>query len=122
MMACQWGWSDVVDRLIQLKCNIHTAMQDGTTALFLAAQGGHSDIIRSLIYACEARGREVGIFVVAPRRDGAAPLFIAAQMGHAECVRILLENQAEVDQCRLVSRTDGTLYCDLRKTIHLGNY
>ncbi len=52
----------------------------------------------------EARGRDVGILVAAPRKDGAAPLFIAAQSGNAECAKLLLQAGAEVDQPRLVSK------------------
>ena len=77
--------------------------QDGTTALFLAAQSGFPSIVNLLISACRQRHRSVGILEAAPRKDGASPLFIAAQMGNIECVKILLENGSEVDQSRIVS-------------------
>ena len=102
MCACQWGRLEAARALLSHTCNIHKAMGDGTTALFLAAQAGHAGLVRALVDECARRGRDVGIFVAAPRRDGASPLFIAAQMGFKECVQILLEGGAEVDQARLV--------------------
>lgn len=123
MCACQWGWKDVAQELIDNQCNIHKAMkvdidhflryrilkrltpdhsQDGTTALFLATQNGFTDLVQLLIDECRHRKRNVGILVAAPRKDGASPLFIAAQMGYLECVKMLIANGAEVDQSRIV--------------------
>ena len=56
-----------------------------------------------LLDACKSRNRDLGIFSSAPRRDGSSPLFIASQLGYFDCVKVLLENEAEVDQSRIVS-------------------
>uniref|UniRef100_A0A182YFX8 ANK_REP_REGION domain-containing protein n=1 Tax=Anopheles stephensi TaxID=30069 RepID=A0A182YFX8_ANOST len=66
--------------------------QDRATPLFIAAQNGHSLVLKLLLAA--------GANPDAPRNDGATPLWIAAQMGHDHVVKILLHNGAVVDAVR----------------------
>lgn len=71
-------------------------VQDGATALFIAAQNGHVRILEVLL--------EHGAKTDAARTDGATPLWIGAQMGHDHVVRRLLKAGAKVDATRHVSR------------------
>uniref|UniRef100_A0A182VUS2 Uncharacterized protein n=1 Tax=Anopheles minimus TaxID=112268 RepID=A0A182VUS2_9DIPT len=66
--------------------------QDRATPLFIAAQNGHSLVLKLLLAA--------GANPDASRNDGATPLWIAAQMGHDHVVKILLHNGALVDAVR----------------------
>lgn len=69
--------------------------QDHATPLFIAAQNGHSAVLKLLLAA--------GAHPDTPRNDGATPLWIAAQMGHDHIVKLLLLHGAFVDAVRCVS-------------------
>ena len=61
----------------------------GKTALFMAAQNGHLEVVRLLI--------EAGADKAAAHSTGATAVFIAAQNGHLEVVRLLIEAGADKD-------------------------
>src|SRR3989339_521673 len=78
-----------------LKWNSQTT-DKGTTALYVAAQNGHTQIVELLLAA--------GANVNSPRTDnGMTPLLIAAQNGHAQIMQLLLAAGANVD----IQRTDS---------------
>ena len=62
----------------------------GCSLLYLAANAGHLESVRSLIIA--------GVNVNQARNDGATPFFIAAQMGHHAVVELLIQNGADINQ------------------------
>ncbi|XP_049910413.1 ankyrin repeat domain-containing protein 29 isoform X3 [Epinephelus moara] len=115
-VASQYGHSKVVDTLLKNGANVHDQlnvsqvfcplslavplsvrnMMDGATALFLAAQEGHVNVIRQLLSS--------GAKVNQAREDGTAALWMAAQMGHSEVVRVLLLRGADRD----ADRQDGS--------------
>uniref|UniRef100_A0A182NEL8 ANK_REP_REGION domain-containing protein n=1 Tax=Anopheles dirus TaxID=7168 RepID=A0A182NEL8_9DIPT len=68
------------------------SQEDRATPLFIAAQNGHSLVLKLLLAA--------GASADAARNDGATPLWIAAQMGHDHVVKILLHNGAFIDAVR----------------------
>jgi len=69
-----------------------------STALFLAAQNGHLEVVRELVKA--------GARVDSARVDiGAVPLTVSAERGHIEVVRCLIEAGANVNHAR---SNDGT--------------
>ena len=59
-------------------------MNDGTTALMLAAQDGHVEIVRLLL--------ESGADKHLAMNDGRTALIVAPQRGHLEIVELLLES------------------------------
>ena len=61
-----------------------------STALFKAAQFGHTDCLQVLLQA----GADIEI----PNQDQATPLYVAAQNGHAKCIKILIDADANVNQ------------------------
>ena len=65
------------------------AGSDGATPLFMAAQGGHTEIAALLL----KNGAKVDV----AWNDGVTPLFMAAQNGHAALAALLLQNGAKVD-------------------------
>ena len=67
---------------------------DGSSAVCMAAQNGHLEVVRVLI--------EAGASVDQAMEDGRTPLFLAAMKGHVEVVRALVEVDADklVRTCR----------------------
>lgn len=77
------GHADVVDLLVRYGADPARPKRGGATALFLAAQEGHLEVVRRLV---ERHGQDPA----APRDDGKTPLFIAAQGGHLPVVEYLV--------------------------------
>jgi ankyrin repeat protein len=63
--------------------NVNAATNYGATALYAAAQEGHTDAVRALL----AAGGNIDAMC---HEDGTTPLYMAAQHGHADAVRMLL--------------------------------
>ena len=59
---------------------------DGSTALIIASQNGHADVVSLLL------GKE-GVDVNQATNDGRTPLYIASWKGHSEVVSMLLAKQ-----------------------------
>lgn len=70
-------------------------LQDGSTALFLAAQEGHLQVVHFLL--------KIGAGINVQRKDGTSALWMACQQGRSEVVKLLLEQQADAD----CPRADG---------------
>eukprot|EP01061_Rhynchopus_euleeides_P015031 TRINITY_DN257_c0_g1_i4.p3 TRINITY_DN257_c0_g1~~TRINITY_DN257_c0_g1_i4.p3 ORF type:complete len:111 (+),score=6.22 TRINITY_DN257_c0_g1_i4:384-716(+) len=67
-------------------------MDDGATPCFIAADDGHTDVLRILITEGQADVNKA-------KNDGRTPCFIAAQNGHADALHILIaEGQADVNK------------------------
>lgn len=64
-----------------------SALQDGTTALHLAAHSGSAQAVQLLISS--------GVSVHAQDCDGQTPLFEAAAAGHTQAAVALLQNGAD---------------------------
>ncbi|KAM5386800.1 hypothetical protein ACJZ2D_000093 [Fusarium nematophilum] len=77
-MAARSGHRGIVDMLLKAGAKYDPKEKDGETPLWLAAQGGHDQIVKMLL----SKGRR--------------PIHQAAMNGHTEVVRLLLANQ-EVD-------------------------
>ena len=75
---------------LQAVDGVDTADDAGFTPLFVAAQEGHTDVVRSLI---DSGGTNVDV----PSGEGATPLAIASECGHLEIVRQLAAAGSAVD-------------------------
>ncbi|MHC4620631.1 MAG: ankyrin repeat domain-containing protein [Planctomycetota bacterium] len=73
-----------------VKANVNVEQTNGTTALMVAAQNGHMEIVKALL---EAKA-DVNI---QRKTDGVTALWMAAQNGHVEVVKLLLESKADVN-------------------------
>ena len=87
-----------VQALIENKADVNAVNKDGATPLFMAAQGGHREIMALLLdHGADAKQ--------ARRNDGVSPLYIAAQQGHREIVALLLNHGADAKQGTTNGRT-----------------
>lgn len=100
--------------LLKAGATVDCSSVDGGTALFVACQGGHANIVKELLNA----GANVNAFMKVtlewlsleslltrfpPTQDRATPLFISAQNGHRTVLLMLLTAGANAD----VPRNDG---------------
>ncbi len=87
--AAQDGDERAISLLLTSGLPVDTVHESGATALYLAAQNGHAEIVKVLLAANANPNKTVG-------EDGFAPLGMAAYMGHAPVVRLLLNAGANV--------------------------
>ena len=76
---------------------VDAAAKDGSTALMLAAQGGHAEAIEALV----TKGAEVN----AANERGTTPLMMAAAGGHLKAIEALVTKGAEVNAAAKYGRT-----------------
>lgn len=81
-VAAHYGRKDVMQYLISKGADVTRKKLGGATALWLAAQEGHLDIVKLLVEKHKMSPEQ-------PRDDGKPPIFIAAQRGQDEMVRYL---------------------------------
>ncbi len=91
VMAVKHDEREITSGLLSLsrKVDMHAKDQYGNTALTLAAEGGHTDVVRLLI--------EKGAAVDAKAKSGHTALTLAVEGGHTDVVRLLIEKGAAVD-------------------------
>ena len=63
--------------------------EDNATALFIASQQGHADVMKEFVAAAEYLNPGLRKIVNEPVSYGAFPLYIAASLNHAECISML---------------------------------
>ena len=83
MAGAAKGYLDIVMILLDNGADPTIRADDGTTALYLAAQNGHSAVVAVL----ESRGADLE---AKRSNSGATPLHAAAQEGHLEVLKALL--------------------------------
>jgi len=89
-LVAELGWEDGVEACLTTgRADPNSALDDDTTALFLAAQNGHESVVRALIAE--------GVNVDAARDDGMTPLFVATRRCHRGVVRALVDAGATVE-------------------------
>ncbi|XP_076079353.1 uncharacterized protein LOC143049638 [Mytilus galloprovincialis] len=90
-MASAYGYTEVVQMLINKKADINKCKDTGVSPLYIACQEGHTEVVQMLtnnkadINKCD--DKEV------------SPLYIACQEGHTEVVQMLINNKADINKC-----------------------
>jgi len=99
-VACEQGFTDVVQLLIDHQANVNAKMNDGTTALMLACQNGHYPIVELLISTnrCDIKIQ---------RLDGVTALFLVVQHGHEKIFDYLLDKIDQIREIIDLAREDG---------------
>ena len=90
-----------VERLIEKGVDVNTTMTvehagqtiEGVTALHVAAEQGHVDIVKLLI----ENGADLDAGVTSGQAPGATALHMAAEQNRIEAARILIENGADLN-------------------------
>ena len=123
LAAASGGQLKVLKWLLENRCPVDEATDEGATPLYLAAQNGHGAVVRApiqagadvdkasndgltLLYIAAYDGRETvvralikaGADVNKAKDNGVTPLFIAAQTGHKTVVRVLIELGADINK------------------------
>merc|ERR1712050_18248 len=83
------GHATVVRALSRVGARVDQPRQDGVTAVWLASQAGHGDVVKIL---CEAEADAEILY------SGATPLYIASASGHAEVVHLLCKIGVDKDK------------------------
>lgn len=103
LVACQYGaGAKRIQYLLAIGADVHFVNSFGVTALYLAAQSGHVDVVRLLLASTAAN-------VDFARASGATPLFIASHNGHVGVVKELLARNANVDAANANGTTSLTI-------------
>ncbi|XP_076078749.1 uncharacterized protein LOC143048761 [Mytilus galloprovincialis] len=114
-MASAYGYTKVVQMLINKKADINKCKDTGASPLYTACEGGHieADINKCtdngaspLYIACYQVHTEVVQMLINNKADinkcidtGESPLYIACQEGHTEVVQMLINNKADINKC-----------------------
>jgi hypothetical protein len=97
--AADGAGSLVLRSLVAARAELEARDVDERTALYIAAEGGHADVV-------EALGRlGADVNAVAYQGFDATPVFIAAQEGHVDVVEALGRLGADVNRATLDGRT-----------------
>lgn len=91
---------DEVKKNLSTKDNVNRTLANGRTALHIAADCGHKELMEYLI--------DEGAEVNAVDKHGITPLISACGEGHIACVKLLLEKGADKNQ----KGPDGVLPVD----------
>lgn len=103
LAAAEAGDKATVERLLNAGADANQRTSDGWTPIIMAAKEGHQDIIMDLMMAdaeVNPPGREEPGFL-----PSHTALRGAAINGRAGCVRMLLENEADPNQCSSDNKT-----------------
>lgn len=85
-MACQLGHKEIAEKCLEAKSDININEKiDGNTALEIASQEGHLEVVRWLI----KNGAN-------PKNENTSPLILAAEGGHFDVVKLLIDSGVEV--------------------------
>ena len=115
MEASAAGHAGTVELLLLMGAKIHLCDAQGQSALFLAADRGHAEVVRKLL------GRATSDDVNRCRYDGASPLSSAAERGHLEVAELLVTAGARINELDLlfVAAEQGNVEA-LRVLVHVG--
>ncbi|XP_063397223.1 uncharacterized protein LOC134681515 [Mytilus trossulus] len=103
IFACNLGYTDMVEWILQTNIDVNQRRNDGTTGLSMACQKGHTTIVNMLL----KKNPNVDLC----NSFGHSSLFKACQKGHSDIVKLLLENNPNVNLCDRQGFTPLTLSC-----------
>ncbi|VDI76645.1 Hypothetical predicted protein, partial [Mytilus galloprovincialis] len=89
--ACCYGYTDMVQWMLQNDVDVDQCRDDGATGLFMASHEGHTEIVKLLL--------EKNPNVDLCNKIGCSPLYWASYKGHTDIVKLLLEKDPNVDLC-----------------------
>ncbi|KAM7493310.1 hypothetical protein LguiB_027919 [Lonicera macranthoides] len=102
-VACERGWVEVVKKLLNLPWLLMLEVDGVTTSLHVAAEGGHTEIVKELLLKRPDFARKI-------TSNGSTPLHLACSKGHLEVTRELLK--LEIDLSSLQDHQGKTpLHC-----------
>ena len=94
-IASYYGREEVITVLASHGVDVNKPERDDITALHLAAQEGHLNVVKTLC-------RNLGAAPDLPDIEGSTPLFRAASIGNLQIVKLLLEEyQADINKTKL---------------------
>jgi ankyrin repeat protein len=96
-VACENGFTDIVQLLITSQANVNAKMNDGTTALMLACQNGHLAVVQMLVSTGQCN-------LSMQRLDGVTAIFLVVQHGHEAVFDYLIESTNDTID---LAREDG---------------
>jgi len=108
MVACEYGDTDVAQRLLEAGVNVDHADEYGWTALRFACSNGHTDLAQRLL--------EAGADVNPSDEHGQTALMGACSNGHTNVVQRLLEARATVNHADGYGQTALKVACRYRHT------
>ncbi|XP_071136254.1 putative ankyrin repeat protein RF_0381 [Mytilus edulis] len=91
-MASAYGYTEVVQMLINNQADINKCTAIGSSPLYTACEGGHTEIVQMLI------NNKADINKC--RDTGESPVYTACYKGHTEVVKMLINNKADINKCR----------------------
>ncbi len=86
--ACEFGWEDIVAKLLDLGANLEKSVLCDEIPLHMAAQEGHVDVIKLLL----SRGADINSL----NEDGNTAISMGALRGHENVVKYLLLAGADI--------------------------
>ena len=89
--AARDGDAQEVESLLKHGIDINKNLTQVGTALYIAAQRGHLDVVKLLL-------KYEGININQATKGGFTPLHIAAQHGHLDVVKLLLQNHIDINK------------------------
>eukprot|EP00667_Euglena_gracilis_P001533 EG_transcript_1533 len=92
IVACASGRTDVVQLLMDARCDPFQRMHNGSTALMAAVQGGNVDIVSNLL--------SLGLDANACLDNGSGPLLLAIERLQPDLIDLLLDHGADCNQGR----------------------
>ena len=89
--AAAWGHLEMARELLKRGASVNLPSSTGFTALMLAAQEGHEDVVSLLTQHSPAANPDLRSM------DGSTALIMAASKGHEACVQVLLLAKANTE-------------------------
>ena len=93
MLACQDGFCDVVETLLDKGAEVNTHNIEGWSSLTVASRYGHNNVVKQLLN----KGAEVNTQI----NDGWSSLMLASRNGYNDVVKTLLAKGAEVNMQKI---------------------